>query len=319
MPGNASSSMRCPPLIVDLYLGEPVNFDIVLDDLSQVDIVYVGEHHTISRHHQLQVDIMGGLAERRGISGLAMEMFTWEHQSRVDEWLQSTDPVSVLAHKLGAGAWTNLRDYDPVLLKARDLGIPVICLNVPEQIVRRVARDGLESLSDAERELLPKDIEPINPDYSRLLGMKLRVHRAFEGKSLTRIILSQALRDATMASNVVRFLKKNPHKNKPLLVIAGSGHLSYGFGIPERVKKHLDVSFRIILPSESGELKLSEAEQRQALDIDISHEDVKFINRPIADYLSVVPLKSNDDETDGVAPNIAAIIHKSSKVGGMRK
>ena len=95
---------------------------------------------------------------------------------------------------------------------ARDLRIPIICMNAPENIVRKVSREGVDSLSETERGLLPKDIEPVNPDYSRLLSLKLRVHRAFEGKSLQRIIYSQALRDAVMASNISRFLEKHPRR-----------------------------------------------------------------------------------------------------------
>ncbi|MFH0957680.1 MAG: ChaN family lipoprotein [Pseudomonadota bacterium] len=306
-PDNARSSMQCPSIIVDLHLGEPVSLDVALDDMAGAAVVYVGEYHTISRHHQFQADIMKGLAKRNGISGLAMEMFTTEQQSLVDKWLESKDSVSELLQKLGPGAWNNLKDYESVLLMARDLGIPIISLNAPDSLVRKVSREGLESLPETERKLLPEDIEPVNPDYSRLLSLKLRVHRAFEGKGLTRIIQAQALRDAVMASNIIQFLEKHPKANKPLMVIAGSGHINYGFGIPERVEKYVDASYRIILPSESGELQLSEAEKKQAVEIDISHEDVKFIGRPIADYLSVLPVESNDDETGGHHENVARI------------
>jgi hypothetical protein len=96
------------------------------------------------------------------------------------------------------------------------------------------------------------------------------------------------------------------------MVIAGSGHINYGFGIPERVRRRVDISFRIILPSESGELQLSEAEKRQAVDIDISHEDVKFIDRPIADYLSVLPVVLSDNKNVDSAPNIAKIQQNNS-------
>ncbi len=305
LSGHASSSMHCPSIIVDLYLGEPVSLDVALDDMANSGIVYVGEYHTIPCHHQLHADIMKGLVQRNGISGLAMEMFTWVQQPIVDQWLESDDSVSVLLQKLGSGAWTNLKDYEAVLLMARDLRIPVICLNAPENIVRKVSRKGVDSLSDTERDLLPKDIEPIDPDYARLLNLKLRVHRAFEGKSLKRIIYSQALRDAVMASNIISFMKRHPQSGKSLMVIAGNGHINYGFGVPDRVRRNVETSFRIILPSESGELQLSEAEKQQAIDIDISHKDVKFIGRPIADYLSVFPVRPDNDQTGPEAPNVA--------------
>jgi uncharacterized iron-regulated protein len=295
----AYGSMTCPPTIIDLYLGEPVSMEMVVDDLAKARIVYVGEFHTISRHHELQVEILRGLASRNRNVALAMEMFTAAQQPVVDSWLASKKTVSELIEKLGNDRWTNLTDYHSVLYLARDLGIPIICLNASEQIVRKVSREGFGSLSEEQKSLMPTDVDPINPLYAKLLTIKLKVHRAFQGKTLDRVIYAQALRDAVMARNIAQFLESPQGTGKLLMVIAGNGHLNYGFGIPERVKRHLDVSYRIILPSESGELRLSEAEKMQALDIEISHEDIKFIDRPIADYISVIPIKT--DQTDTIA------------------
>lgn len=295
----AYGSMTCPPIIIDLYLGEPVPMEMVLDDLAKARIVYVGEFHTISRHHELQAEILRGLASRNPKVALAMEMFTPEQQPIVDSWLASKKTVSELVEKLGGDRWTNLTDYHSVLYLARDLGVPIICLNAPEQIVRKVSREGFGSLSEEQKSLIPPDVDPINPLYAKLLTMKLRVHRAFQGKTLDRVIYAQALRDAVMARNIARFLESPQGTHKLLMVIAGNGHLNYGFGIPERVKLYIDAPFRIVLPSESGELRLSETEKMQAMDIQISHEDIKFIDRPIADYLSVIPIKT--DQTDTIA------------------
>jgi len=44
----------CPPIIIDVYAGEPVSEEMMMDDLAQVRVVYLGELHTISRHHELQ-------------------------------------------------------------------------------------------------------------------------------------------------------------------------------------------------------------------------------------------------------------------------
>jgi len=294
-----SASMSCPSIIVDLLLGEPVPFETALDDMSEVRIVYIGEIHTIARHHELQVEILRGLVQRNLNLSLAMEMFTSEQQPVIDRWVSSGEPVSVLVENLGKDRWTNLMDYASVLSVARDLNIPIIGLNASNSIVRKVSRGGLEALSEEEKSHIPSDVRPINPLYAKLLSLKLRVHRAFQGDPLDRVIYAQALRDAVMASNITLYLEGPNRKDRLLVVIAGSGHLSYGFGVPERVKRHIDVTSRIILPSESGELQLSEAEKQQALDIEISHKDVKFIDKPIADYLSVIPIKTNN--TDEIA------------------
>jgi hypothetical protein len=76
-----------------------------------------------------------------------------------------------------------------------------------------------------------------------------------------------------------------------MVVIAGSGHMNYGFGIPERAHRMNGLSFRIILPTESGQLVLSEEEKRQSVPITVTHDDLRFLQVPIADYLHVIPLQ----------------------------
>ena len=138
---------------------------------------------------------------------------------------------------------------------------------------------------------MPEGLSDINPLNDRLLRMKLKVHKAFHDKTLDRIVLAQALRDETMAQAAARFLQSPEGKDRVMLIIAGGGHMNYGFGIPERLKRIMDVSSRIILQSESGELVLSEAEKKQSMPVHITHQDLAFIRVPIADYLFVVPLK----------------------------
>ncbi len=287
----------CGPFAVDLLLGEPVPKDVLIEDLSSVRIIYLGEYHTIERHHKLQAELLRNLADNGVQLSLGMEMFSYNQQEILDRWLSSKDDIASLVRDLGAGQWTNLKAYEPVLFLARDLKIPVVALNAPDKLVRKVAREGLENLSESDRKSLPEGLEQINPLYDRLLRMRLRVHRAFHEKGLKNVILAQALRDETMAANVVGFLGSPNGKDRSMIVIAGSGHLNYGFGIPERVERHNKYKYRILLASESGELVLSEEEKKQSVPIEITHEDLRFIQRPIADYVYMIPLKDEDSQT----------------------
>ena len=145
----------------------------------------------------------------------------------------------------------------------------------------------MAALSPEEKASLPEDLEQINPLNDRLLRLRLRVHRAFEDKSLDNIVLAQSLRDSTIAPAVVEFLNAPKGKGATMLVIAGTGHVNYGFGIPERVNRRLDLPFRIVLASESGELVLSEEEKRQMAPIHLTHKDLEFIQKPVADYFTL--------------------------------
>ncbi len=279
------------PFIIDMLMGEPVEMETMLDDLAEVGIIYLGEVHTIARHHKLQADILNRLKGRGLKLALGMEMFSTQHQTVLDRWISSKQSINELIRELGKEHWTNLKDYESVLTTARDLGIHVVGLNAPDELVHKVAREGLAGLSTKEKASLPEDLEQMNPANNRLLRLRLRVHKAFEQKSLDNIVLAQALRDATMARAVVEFLNSPEGKDAVMVVIAGTGHVNYGFGIPERVKRKLDLPFRIILASESGELVLSEQEMRQMIPTHLTHKDLEFIQKPAADYLHVIPLK----------------------------
>ncbi|MFH1116860.1 MAG: ChaN family lipoprotein [Pseudomonadota bacterium] len=291
-----ASAMSDKPFIIDVLAGEPVPMDVMVDDLASVRIVYVGEVHTIDRHHGLQAEILRTLS-RRGLKlALGMEMFSVKQQEILDRWQRGHKGVPDLIHDLGKGVWSNLPDYEPVLLTARALKIPILAINAEDSLVRKVARGGIAGLTADERSLAPEGLDHINPLNDRLLRLRLRVHKAFDGKSLDRIVLAQALRDATMARAVVRFLRSPQGEGRTIMVIAGNGHLNYGLGIPDRVQRRAEFSDRIVLPSESGELVLTETEKRQALPVDITHKDLRFINKPIADYLHVIPLKEKSGE-----------------------
>jgi uncharacterized iron-regulated protein len=288
------------PIIIDVLMGEPIPKEEMIEDLATVRIVYIGEFHTVARHHKAQADILKGLADKNLSLAMGMEMFAQSRQPVLDKWQQGPGGVDSLINELGREHWTNLGDYEAVLMLAKRLKIPIRGLNADDRLVKKVAREGMESLSDADRRQIPADVDQVNPLHERLLNIRLRVHKAFHEKALHNIILAQALRDATMAHAVDRFLKSREGRDRVMVIIAGTGHVSYGFGIPERTEKLNNLAYRIVLLSESGELVLSEKEKELAAPITITHQDLKFIRVPIADYLHILPLKSATEPTQSL-------------------
>jgi len=291
--GDIRAMGDCQPLIIDLLFGEPISIKTMLDDLATVKIIYLGEIHSIPRHHEIQTQILRQLTDRQIELSLGMEMFSENQQPFLEKWQHGREDVGDLIKELGKDHWTNLQDYKSVLLQARDLGIPIFGLNAPDGLVRKVAQEGLDSVDNREDYGLQEEARNINPLYERLLRLRLQVHKSFKDRSLDRIVLAQSFRDATMARAVTRILNSPKGENRVVIVIAGTGHLNYGFGIPERVHQQTGLPFRIILPSESGELDLSEEEKRQSVPARINHQDLAFIGIPIADYLHAVPLKED--------------------------
>ena len=102
---------------------------------------------------------------------------------------------------------------------------------------------------------------------------------------------AQDIWDSTMAHYVVTYLKSDEGKDKTVVVLAGSGHMGYGYGIPERVSDALHLPYRIIIPTASGDVKFKKEWEKHIEPAELIHEDFRFIKRPIADFLFLVPLR----------------------------
>jgi uncharacterized iron-regulated protein len=115
---------------------------------------------------------------------------------------------------------------------------------------------------------------------------------AFDSKQLEPAFEAQVARDETMAERLAQFLSSPAGQHRTALVICGRGHCEYGLGTPARVSRRIPgVSQRIVLLSESGDLRLSEQEQRQSRKVEVSHEFLRELDRPAGDYFNVTSLE----------------------------
>jgi len=295
-------------IVVDVLFGEPIPLEAMLDDFATVKVIYLGEIHTIARHHRIQTDLLRRLTSKGVKLALGMEMFGEDQQAALDRWQKGRAGFRELVKDLGEEKWTNLKDYQSLITTARKLGVPVVGLNAPDDLVRKIAREGLDGLSESERAQAPPGVTEVNPQYDRLLRMRLKVHKAFKHRAMENIIVAQCVRDATMARALVRFLDSAEGEGRTMLVVAGSGHMNYGFGIPERVEALRPMPYRIAILSESGELVLSEFEKKHSVPVEIRHEELRFIRTPIADYLLLKTLRKKETAPDesGVLDRTAA-------------
>jgi hypothetical protein len=102
---------------------------------------------------------------------------------------------------------------------------------------------------------------------------------------------AQDVWDSTMAHYVVEYLKSSEGKDKTVVILAGSGHMAYGYGIPERAASAVDLPYRIILPTGSGDIEFQKEWEKFIEPTTLLHEDFNFIQRPIADFMFLVPLR----------------------------
>jgi len=294
----AEDDAKRPSLWVDLYHGEPIHYEHVIADLAGVDVVFLGEVHSVKRHHEIQEAILRDLAEKNPKLVLGLEQMEHVHQPQLDKFNAGEIDFAKLAEATQwPDRWHNYKQYEGALKIAREFKIPVLALNAQSKTIRQVARGGGVAKLDPEvRKELPEDLQLKDPLYEKLLNMYLMVHMAATPERLRPMLEAQISRDEMMASVLCKFLKSEQGKGRTAVVLCGSGHVSYGLGTVSRVARRLpEAKYRVVLPSESGDLVLTESQKAASRPITITHEQLREINRPIADYLHVIGIKSAEE------------------------
>ena len=296
---TADEDQQRPNLWVNMIRGEPASYETVLHDLASVRVIYLGESHRLERHHKIQARIVGDLGRHDVPMVLGIEQLEAYQQPHLDKYNRGEIAFDQLAEATEwAKHWSNYEDYRPIIEAAREAGAPVLALNARSSTIRQVARGGgIAKLDPQLRKELPEDIQTEDPPYEKLLNIYMMVHASVTRERLRPIVEAQIARDEQMASVLSSFLKSPAGKDRTAVVICGSGHAEFGLGTPARVRRRLPkVKDRIVLLSQSGDVKLTPDEVAMSREIEVTHEQLRELNRPVADYLYVRGLKQESEE-----------------------
>ena len=127
MPGGGRSGFW-----IDVYRGEPLSYEDMLDDLAEVRVVYLGERHTLERHHAIQERIVTDLTQRGVPLVLGLEQMEAFNQAALDRYHQGEIDFDELAEQTEwVKRWSNYEQYRPILEAARQAGAPILAVDVP--------------------------------------------------------------------------------------------------------------------------------------------------------------------------------------------
>jgi uncharacterized iron-regulated protein len=152
----------------------------------------------------------------------------------------------------------------------------------------------MDELDEDIRAELPADMEFDQPMYENHMAGVMMVHASLDdaAAAIRKMYEAQVVRDETMADRLCAFMQSPDGEGRVAVVICGAGHVAQGMGIPSRVRRRMpDTKDRIIVMSESGDVELSPHMKAMARDIKISHEQLRILNVPLADYLHVMSPK----------------------------
>ncbi|NEP10421.1 MAG: ChaN family lipoprotein [Symploca sp. SIO2C1] len=224
---------------------QQLNKQGILEELAKADVVYLGETHNSTLDHKAQLEILEALYQQNPKIAVAMEMFQRPFQEIIDQYLAGKITEAELIEQTEyEQRWGFPWEYyAPLLGFAKAHQLPVLALNTPTEITRKVARQGLESLTAAERQYIPpvSEIHTDNVSYRQMIQEVYEAHAQaghVNSDGFERFFTTQVLWDETMAQKIAEFYQVN--SDYQVVVVAGKGHIVYGYGIPSRVERRLE-------------------------------------------------------------------------------
>ena len=221
----------------------------VIFETSISDLIFVGEHHDNIHHHINQFEIIRELHEKAQVPlAIGLEMFERSDQDILDNWIKGQLEIEQFIrffYKNWRQPWPLYRD---IFIYAKEHQIPLVGLNVPDEIVKKVAQNGYTSLTEEDLSRLPLGITcNVTEQYEKFIKKVYNWHSTKKSKSFSNFCEAQVLWDTAMAINLLEFHEKN--NDATVVVLAGSTH-AWKPGIPAQVLERKKLSTAIILPED---------------------------------------------------------------------
>jgi uncharacterized iron-regulated protein len=227
--------------ILSARTGKPVAFPRMIQGMGSSRFVYVGESHDNLMMHDIQLRIIQALYEKSPRIAIGLEMLPTETQPVLDRWSQGLlTRDEFLRESLWYVHWSlNFGFYEKIFDFAKANKIPLYSLNVPREVITKVRMGGWDSLSDAEKAMVPRldlTLEEHRTLMRAIFGEAEIPHEMKGGQGFDKMFeglyRAQVAWDEVMAANAIRGAEAS---NARMVVLAGSGHMLYKLGINRRV------------------------------------------------------------------------------------
>ena len=223
----------------------------ILEHEQHARVILVGETHTRYDHHLVQLEALRQLHETYPRLALGVEWFQQPFQQHLDDFIAGTISEQQMLHKTEYFTrWSyDYRLYRPIMQFAREHGIPVIALNASTELRKALSQHAISDLPEDMKAQLPDSYDWSDKAYEKRLTEVFKMHPNYPGE-FEDFLRGQLTWDESMAHRAATFIQQHPENR--MLVLAGSGHLQFGSGIPNRIKRRVDVDLVTILFAEGA-------------------------------------------------------------------
>jgi uncharacterized iron-regulated protein len=237
-----------------VVLEPALSIDTLAAKIANQRVIFIGETHERYDHHLNQLAIIRRLHQLNPKLALGVEYFQQPFQPQVDDYIagRTTEKEFLHATQYYRTWGFDYRLYAPIFRFAREQGIPVRALNIPSGLASATAKVGIGGLSGEQRASLPRDIGTADEEYRSRLRRVFEMHKGAKPEAFEHFVEAQLLWDEGMAESAATYLIANPERQ--IVILAGSGHVAFGAGIPKRLERRIHASYTILLsPSEEIE------------------------------------------------------------------
>jgi len=233
--------------------------DAVFESIDS-QVFFVGEHHDNPHHHANQLEVIREIHETAEKPlAIGLEMFSTGYQQQLNQWVYGKLPLDdfvKIYYENWDLAWVLYRD---IFLYAREHQIPLIALNIPRDVIRKVAQRGFAALDPEDLSQLPPGITcDVTPEYEDFIQKVFGWHGK-KDNSFKNFCEAQVLWDAIMAVNILKYHEYNP--GEKVVVLAGDGH-SWKPGIPRQISQRKKMPMTVFMP-ESKKLHRENASSKE--------------------------------------------------------
>jgi uncharacterized iron-regulated protein len=220
-----------------------------IQKIDAARVLLVGETHTRWDHHLVQLEILKLLYQKSPKLAIGVEWFQQPYQKHLDAYVAGELSEQEMLRLCGYfERWRyDYRLYRPIIQYAREYKIPIIALNASQELSHALSKSGFDDLTAELKDQLPESYDWSDKEYEKRLRSVFDEHPDYPGE-FEDFLRGQLTWDESMAERAAQYLDKNPESR--LLILAGSGHIMYGSGIPNRIKRRIDVEQVSILLSE---------------------------------------------------------------------
>jgi uncharacterized iron-regulated protein len=240
--------------VTDTGTGEIISPPQLAERLADVGLLFLGEDHTNLDFHTVQFRVIEELhrAGREVLIGL--EMFPYTRQASLDGW---TDGLYTEQGFVELAEWYTYwgyrwEYYRDIFLFARDNGIRMYGINTPRDVVKAARKKGFKNLTPDEAEHFLHEVLPVTDDQRRMFKGFFDADDALhmDEEAMEGMLRAQTTWDATMGWNALQALRNHGGEDAIMVVLIGSGHVTYGLGAERQTAPYYDGQIASVIPLE---------------------------------------------------------------------